>query len=66
MTVKQFQEKYHEYKTENEQEATIEAMKLRVVDENGKVEVVRPIKLGDEWCLILNSAAKLLEDTGII
>ena len=66
MTIKQFQEKYHEYQTDNEQEAQIEALKLRVIDENGKVESVRAIKLGDKWCLMLNSAAKLLEETGII
>lgn len=66
MTIKEFQERYHDYETDNQREATIEAMKLKVVDENGKQEVVHPIKLGDKWCLMLNSAAKLLEDTGII
>jgi len=66
MKIKEFQEKYHEYSTDNEQEARIEALKLRVVDKNGKVEPVHAIKLGDKWCLMLNSAAKLLEETGII
>jgi hypothetical protein len=66
MTIKEFQQKYHDYSTKDEHAAVLEAMKLKVVDENGKVERVFPIKLGDKYCLMLEKAARALEDMGVI
>lgn len=66
MTINEFQKRYHGYSVDSEQEASIEAMKLKVIDENGKQEVIHPIKLGNKWCLMLNRAAKLLDDLGMI
>jgi hypothetical protein len=66
MTVKEFQEKYHEYQVDNEMEARIEAMKLKVTDKDGNNESVVAVKIGDKWCLMLSSAAKMVEMLGIV
>lgn len=67
MTTKEFQEKYHDYMTTDEKEARILALKVgSVKNEDGSTEVIHAIKLGENWCLMVNSAAKLLEETGII
>ena len=65
MTIKDFQERYHDYQTEDRMEAMIDAMKLRVVDEDGKERKVVPMKFGDKYCLMLDTAASLVNELGI-
>lgn len=65
MTVKEFQERYHDYKTKNRMEAQVEAMKLKVVDEDGKETKIIPMNFGDEWCLMVDTAASFISELGI-
>lgn len=55
MTQIEFQKKYHEYATEFEHEAFIEAKKVNT--EGVENEVVVPIQLDDMWCLMLSMGA---------
>jgi hypothetical protein len=66
MTENDFQNKYHEYKTTDLMKAKIERLKLKVTDEGGKVVPIYVVKLDGEYCLMLGSAVKALEGTGII
>ena len=65
MTVKEFQERYHDYHTEDQMEALSDALKLRVIDEDGKERKIVPMKFGDEWCLMLDTAAATVKELGI-
>jgi len=62
---KEFQRKYHYYKTMSEEEAKAEADKVNKEGiENDKAVAINFGDLG--WALMLESAAKFAEESGII
>lgn len=63
MTVDEFQKKYHDYSTEDEMEAISDALKVNAVLEEGQV---RPVKIGNLYCIMLNDAANLMEEIGVL
>lgn len=65
MTVDEFQKKYHDYKTTDRMEALSDAMKLNVVDEHGNQRKVVPMQFGNDWCLMIDTAASLVKELGI-
>lgn len=65
MTVDEFQKKYHDYMTTDAMEAMSDAMKLKVVDEEGKERKVIPMKFGDNWCLMIDTAAATIKELNI-
>lgn len=65
MTIEEFQRKYHDYKTTDQMKALVDALKLRVVDEHNQERKVVPMKFGDEWCLMLDSAAAYVKELGL-
>jgi hypothetical protein len=65
MTVDEFQKRYHDYKSTDAMEALSDALKLRVVDEDGKERKVVPMKFGDKWCLMIDTAAATVIELGL-
>jgi hypothetical protein len=64
MTEDQFLRKYHDYQTQDRNEALLEAMK---VNKEASGFTVEPVELqGLGFCLMLSKAKKFLQDTGII
>ena len=61
MTIDEFQKRYHDYETTDAMEAMADALKLRVIGEDGQEEKIVPVKLGDKYCLMLASAAAMLK-----
>lgn len=63
ITINEFQKKYHDYSTENEMEAVSDALKLNAILIDGQV---KPVKIGNKFCLMVVEAASLMEELGII
>lgn len=58
MTADEFQKKYHDYVTSDKTEVLADAVKVNSQLTDGSKVV--PVQLGDQWCLMLESAASYL------
>lgn len=63
MTKDEFQKKYHDYSTENEMDAVSDSIKVNDKLIDGKCV---PIKIGNKYCLMLDTAASLMKEIGIL
>lgn len=63
MTADEFQKKYHDYHTSDEMEALADAVKVNSQMTDGTK--VAPVKLGEEYCLMLATAAAYIAPMGL-
>jgi len=63
MSPNEFQKKYHDYSTENQIEAICDSIKINNKLIGGKCV---PVKIGNKYCLMLDTSASFLKENGVL
>jgi len=63
MTSAEFQMKYHDYATSDSMQALSDSIKINEKLTDGKCV---PVKIGNQYCLMLDTAAAFLKENDII
>lgn len=63
MTVDEFQKKYHDYAVNDSMEALADSIKVNAILVCGKCV---PVKIGNKYCLMLDTAASLMKEIGVL
>lgn len=63
MTADEFQKKYHDYSTEDEMQAISDSIKA---NNNLVGAKCVPIKIGNKYCLMLDTAHSFLKEIGVL
>lgn len=63
MTLDEFKKKYHDYAVDDSVEALADSIKVNSVLKEGRCV---PVKIGNKYCLMLDTAASLMKEIGVL